>query len=314
MSKKAYPSPLPVVGGGHAVRRRYRDAYERVRAEIDAVPDDKLLPVTIDVPSMVTALAGRMEALASLRDEVLTLPQFRVATFDDIETYALALGHAHTLYKSASTPTPIPRLVTELTRLRTELVADAHSLARRGHIAPENLLPLRRKRGHKNLAFDIMLVCKLLRDAWSSVDGRTGLLEAELDRADELADRLVTALGLREQRERVLSEAILTRQRAFTLFVRAYSEVRRAVTFLRWDKPVIERLAPSLYTAQRRARKKPKGGTPAGDDVSSGDAGVAGAPSTSPMVSTSASEGASVPANASQTETSGLDGHSTSAG
>lgn len=42
------------------------------------------------------------------------------------------------------------------------------------------------------------------------------------------------------------------RQRAFTLFVRAYEECRRAATYLRWHEDDADDIAPSLWTKRNR--------------------------------------------------------------
>ena len=44
------------------------------------------------------------------------------------------------------------------------------------------------------------------------------------------------------------------RQRAFTLLVRSYDEIRRAVVFVRWAEADADAFAPSLYTKSRKLR------------------------------------------------------------
>ncbi|HEX4334524.1 MAG TPA: hypothetical protein VH062_01350 [Polyangiaceae bacterium] len=47
------------------------------------------------------------------------------------------------------------------------------------------------------------------------------------------------------------------RTRAFTLFVNAYDQVRRAVSYLRWDDDDAGTVAPSLYVRRGNGKKKP---------------------------------------------------------
>lgn len=57
------------------------------------------------------------------------------------------------------------------------------------------------------------------------------------------------------------------RQRAFTLFARAYDECRRAATYLRWQEGDADELVPSLYSgrnASRRGPEEPEPAIPAG--------------------------------------------------
>jgi hypothetical protein len=67
-------------------------------------------------------------------------------------------------------------------------------------------------------------------------------------RAGELGPELLAALGVREHGVAPgPSEAADRRARAFTLFVDAYDQTRRAVTYLRWKEDDVETIAPSLY-------------------------------------------------------------------
>ncbi len=50
-------------------------------------------------------------------------------------------------------------------------------------------------------------------------------------------------------------DATLRRQRAFSLFVRAYAEVRRGVTYLRHHQDDVDDIMPSLYAGRTNRRK-----------------------------------------------------------
>jgi hypothetical protein len=79
---------------------------------------------------------------------------------------------------------------------------------------------------------------------------------AELDTAETLADRLLTAVGNREQGPAVVAESAAIRQRAFTLFLQAYDDARRAVAYLRWRREDAATIAPSLYAGRGTGRRK----------------------------------------------------------
>jgi hypothetical protein len=96
----------------------------------------------------------------------------------------------------------------------------------------------------------------LIRDVWPKIAGKTMLQASELDQAETLADRIVTAVGHREQGPAVVATAAEDRQRAFTLFLNTYNQVRRAVHFLRWDQGDADAIVPSLYAVGRSARRK----------------------------------------------------------
>jgi hypothetical protein len=101
----------------------------------------------------------------------------------------------------------------------------------------------------------------LMRERWNSIQGKTAVQPPDLEAAERLADRLITAVGVREQGPVTLAAAVAARLRAFTLFMRAYDEARRAVNYLRWREKDADTIAPSLY-AKRGGRRpaEPSGG------------------------------------------------------
>jgi hypothetical protein len=68
----------------------------------------------------------------------------------------------------------------------------------------------------------------------------------------------VSAVGSREEAPANVAEVAQQRQRNFTLFVKAYDEVRRAVSFLRWKEGDLDRIAPSLYSGRGNSNVRPK--------------------------------------------------------
>ena len=237
---------------------RWRDAYQNLIAEIRAVPEDELVAITIDIPSAVATVMGLLPEIRALRSRVMKeAPMLDIAQFDKLEAYAFALAHAHSLYKAASEPpAPLEQLTDDAADLRETLLADATALARRGLLDGGRLNELKGVRGHKNLAFDLSTLAALIREVWPKIAGKTLLLAGELDQAETLADRIVTAVGQREQGPAVVATAAADRQRAFSLFLNAYNQVRRAVHFLRWDQSDADAIVPSLYAVGRSPRRK----------------------------------------------------------
>jgi hypothetical protein len=128
------------------------------------------------------------------------LLQFDIDKFDKLEMYALALGHAHALWMGASTPSQsLEELLERGGALRLMMVVDATALAQRHLINGQNLKDLKGANGFRNLAFDLLTLAAVLRDAWSHVAGKTAVSLEELDQAENLADQLLTAVGVREQ-------------------------------------------------------------------------------------------------------------------
>lgn len=251
---------------------RFRDAYQHLLDEIRKVPDSDLITINIDVPTAVTTTLGVLPAIRGFRPQIATeIPSFDLVRFDKLELYTLALGHAHTLYLAASNP---PESLGDLsdtgTKARELLLSDATALAQRGFIDGEKLKSLKGANGYRNLAFDLFTLAAMLRDNWDRIAGKTAVQTEELDSAETLADRLLTAVGLREQAPVVAAESSDIRQRAFSLFLTAYDDARRAVSYLRWHHGDLDDIAPSLYAGRGNSNTKrkpePQSPTPSPDN------------------------------------------------
>lgn len=230
------------------------EAYESIAAELSALGEDELAQVNVDIMVAVTTALGCIPALRRFRAELVRLPGFDVERFDKLETYARAAGHAHARHLRVTSGPDVSSLVEAATRLREILLADASALGRRGLIDAAQLGGLKGPVGYRNLAFDLSALSSVLREAWPRLEGKTATTRSELDEARALADRLLTAVGVREQSASATSPSALARQRAFTLFIRTYDQTRRAFTYLRWDEDDLDELVPSVY--ERRASRK----------------------------------------------------------
>lgn len=144
--------PSPMTWHVRCESPAFREAFERVRGELEQVPDGSLLPIQLEVGAAVGAVLSRAPRLSALRAQIVaTIPSFDVARYDRLLDYAMATWHAQTLYRSAT----------------------------------ENWT--------KHRAYSLLL-------------------------------------------------------RAYALFARAYDEVRRVVTYLRWHERDADQIAPCLYT------------------------------------------------------------------
>ncbi|NUP10737.1 MAG: hypothetical protein HOW73_32230 [Polyangiaceae bacterium] len=239
---------------------RPRAAFHAARDQINQIPDDRLIPIKVDIETAITTVLGCAPHLEKLRPEVASaLPGHGLGPYDNVELYALALSHAHSLHKAAARPPePIPALVAAATVVRTRLVTDIIALVERGRLPKDALQKLRGTTGFSNLGYDLLFVSTLLRENWETIQAKTAIESAELDNAEELADRLTTAVGLREHAVKARLEATRTRHQAFTLFERSYQEVRRIVAFVRYYEGDAERIAPSIYRGRGGRGKTPK--------------------------------------------------------
>ena len=248
---------------------RFRDSFEQLSSEIRAVPPDKYHTLNLELEATVVTVLGAWPQIRELKSELAKLPEFNFANAERLEAYALALGHAQTLYRTAAEPPPSPAPLAEaVIHARGILLCEANTLIRRGLITPKATDELKGGTGYKNVAFDLFALCNLMKKRWSSISSRTTLTRQELDRAENLADQLLTAVGVRERAPEIPAQVIQDRLAAFTLLVNAYDEVRSAVLFLRKQHGDGDSIAPSLYLRRRRGKQKSKEREGSAADVS----------------------------------------------
>ncbi len=110
--------------------KEFLAGFERVEAEVRAVPERDLVLVNLDVPSAVATALGSWPEIVQRREEVAALKGADIAKFDKIRDYAFALGHAHSEYRAALGPAdPIGTLAEEVTEAREQLFADGKAWA-----------------------------------------------------------------------------------------------------------------------------------------------------------------------------------------
>lgn len=127
--------------------------------------------------------------------------------------------------------------------------------AKRGLISAESLQKLKGPNGFKNVQTDLQILVHVFRANWANVTGKCATTETELARAEKLVSWLIQAVGLREQGPAEIAKSADLRVRAFTAFSRAYSDVRRAIAYVRWNEGDVDTIIPSLYQG-RGGRKK----------------------------------------------------------
>ena len=135
------------------------------------------------------------------------------------------------------------------------MLADVNSLIAHGLLAPDATSDLLGINGYKNIMTDLATLASILRTNATKVAERTSVRPNELAEAEDLAAKLGKSVGLREQSPQVIAQAARNRQAAFTLFIKAYEEVRAAVQYLRHHEGDADVIMPSLF-AGRGGRKK----------------------------------------------------------
>lgn len=216
------------------------------------------LHITVDVPSAVTTAYGALPAIKALKPEIeATFKSFDGRHIDNLERYASAALYGHTRWLFAAEPSvPLQQMIAEAMKRRASLVSVLETATVYELIPADIVRDLQGAKGHKNMAVDLIGVTGVLRQYWSALEGKTPLTVADLERAEQLGQQLVKALGEKEQAPAVDDAAALDRKRAFTLLANAYGEVRAAVLYLRRDAGDADLIAPSLYAGRGGSKRK----------------------------------------------------------
>jgi hypothetical protein len=232
-------------------------AYQTIYPEFASVPDDELVPISIDVMGVVTTVIGVLPELRALRVELeAALRTFDFVRFDKLEDYALALSYANTLHRAALAPKrEIIEMANELTGIRDRFLENARSLASHAVLDGERLKECKTANGYRALVSDVFILVEVFKGNWSAVEGKTPITPAALQNAGNLGLDLLAAVGQKDQGPVLIGEATLTRQRAFTLLVRTYEDTRRAVQYVRGKQGDADEIIPSLYAGRGPRRR-----------------------------------------------------------
>jgi len=231
-------------------------AYALLTPEFMALKPEDLLVINVDVPTVVAMVIGSLPEIRALLPELETVvPEVDLALLNKLRLCALALSYAHARYLSSAAPSGELQQLTESgVALRETLLTDATALARRGLVENGKLNDLQGVIGFKNVAVDLTILASVLKERWPEIQGKCAVSASELDTALRIAERIFTAVGLREQGSAAIESTTEMRLRLFTLLSRIYDLVRKAVGFVRWDFKDAEKIAPSLYTGRTRRR------------------------------------------------------------
>lgn len=243
----------PALPGAHEA------AFARVWKEIKALPNDQVRRITLHVPSTAILALGALPAMQALRGAMIAeLVNPPLEALDKLEDYALAAAHAHaSVLPEDEGETELRVLVTEATPLRERLLLSAEAAASFGLLDAKQVAAIRRGSGHIDTAQDLWALATLFHKAWPTLRSRVACTQDDLARAAELSNRLLKALGRRNQGTDGANDPVEAQEqlgKAYELFRRAYEACRHAIVYLRRHEGDADDIAPPLGHSRRRAR------------------------------------------------------------
>ena len=232
---------------------RFTDALDAIRPELAALDVSMLDAVNLDIPSATVTAIGVVPELRAYHDAIeRRFDPEEAARIEKLELYARAASQAHAAYLAAQGAVPdLQSLSRRCVKLRTMLLADATSLSHRKVIPADRLAGLQGAMGFKNQVTDLQQLVSIFEEHWDRIQGISPVRREDLEAAEDAANALFVGMGQREQAPPAVTAAADLRQRAFTLFVRTYDELRRAMSYLRWHEEDSMRSATSFSRSIR---------------------------------------------------------------
>jgi hypothetical protein len=230
---------------------RAQRAFEKLEPEYRALKASELLRVNADVAtSAATALraADRVESMAdSFAKELI---HFAPADLEGLRTLAFGAWYAALQARpNELEAAEFEKLVNEGIALREQFVVASEALAARKLFDAKTLKDIDRGVGHRDLAGDLTTFASIYTKNRARYAGKTAIEPSEVKRAAEIGSAIFEIVAKRDRAAKGPKTAAETKARAWTLFARAYDELRRAVTYVRWDEGDANAIAPSLFAA-----------------------------------------------------------------
>jgi hypothetical protein len=234
-------------------------AYERVKAELEALPVEALSTMNVDIVSAASIALGVAERILTHRDRMAKLPEFDIRAADNLVDYAKATWFTYVNNLPAPEPADSAQLMNETAELRAKLLMWAAPLVGAGMFDQAAVAKIREGSGNKDTPSDLVALVGLYRSKWDQIKAMCGVTEQDLTRGSQIGPAAFALVSRREFQAAGMSDGSLRVRRAWTLLDRAYSQCRRALSFLRFEDGDADTLAPSLRTnSGPRSRPNPE--------------------------------------------------------
>jgi len=258
-TKKTKPSKANA--GKPGVPAEAAKAFAEVSPILSGMSSSGLLQITTDIPRAVAIAVGAVPHIANLRDQAAKLPGFDITNVDRLGVYALAAWYAHLQGMPEAVAGALAGLLEEGKPLRETMLLSAELLAHLDLFNKTAVQDIRADHGNLDTANDLVALSALFATAWTHVENKTPVTWEQVERAAQLGPEILVALGARDQPGAKVSDGSTPperRVRAYTLFVNAYGQCRRAVTYLRWAEGDADEIAPSLFANRGRRKTTPE--------------------------------------------------------
>jgi hypothetical protein len=233
-----------------------RAAADRIAPEMAALADHEVDTVNVDIAAAVARVFSVWSTVQGYIPAIDRLDGVDASRVAKLQDYARNL----IFWQGSATYAPAVEGLTLLAEkgmtLRDRTIGDLAQLASHGVMEGASLANFRGTKSHRKLGQDLIALANLVHERWDVIRGRSMITLESADEAMRLGEDILKAVGDRELTPASVAQAIVQRDKAYTLFARAYDEARRALLFLRWHEGDADSILPSMYGSRRSAKKR----------------------------------------------------------
>lgn len=241
---------------------KYR-AFLTYEAEIRAVNRDDIRHQSLDPLTAISTIFGALPRVEKYAEDIAKLPLLKhtwIASVAGLASAVLYLDNARN--STTRKANEVASLAEEGSELVEIMIADVRAMMTRKVLPADSLGEYEPGNGYRNLAHNLGMLAGLCVRHWSTIEGRSGITKEDVTRASMLNEEILKVLGERVNDNGEAAQNGMLRAQAFTLLVRAYDELRRAIAFIRYHEGDVDLIVPSLYAG--------RGGRPRTEDANKG--------------------------------------------
>ena len=237
--------------------RVLEDALDSQRDILAEIPPPEILATPgLDPLHACSIVHAKLDRIAEQRGPVAAaLGEERAAVLDHLPDVVHAAMQANIEVAASDATTDLAEVHADLAEEHSLLLTDAEGLTKRKLLDPDRVDQGRPVLGYRTLVTSTLVLVALMRERFDAISHKTPTTLADLDRIGGKAKRMLRQLDMREQGE-VRMLALELRARAMTHLIRTYSQVRRNITYVRWDEGDAEAIAPSLWSGRRSGKSR----------------------------------------------------------
>ncbi len=219
--------------------------FEKNLPEMRTVAPRDFLRITVDTLGAAGTALGALARIEESGQFKNIGTKFRAR----LKSLAFALFYATTRVREMSDAqqSALEDSVSAGTELREQFIAAARALVTKKLFDPKVLADLLAGHGYRDLAADLTAYATIWRKNAKRYRGLSIITDADVKAAAQLGTKILAAASTRAKSPAEYREAVEYKTRAWTLFARDYNQLRKDVSYARWDDGDAAEFAPSLY-------------------------------------------------------------------